>query len=601
MKVDSLIQKIKSETEKYDVILLHLDAFFNREFSHLCMGILYLATVLKEKGYLVKCLGVHELAYMTESKIRRLFKSSGCRIAGFYTLSDNIFQVEEMAAKIKSWNPDILTVTGGPYATSMGKKILDYPHYDVCVVGEGEEPIIALANLKIKGKGSLEEIPGIIYRKDGKIFVNPPSIPIQDLDQLPFPDHTLLVNEKNFHIVSGRGCPYKCIFCFQGVHGLKYRYRSAKSVADEIIENVEKLNANTFDIIDDTFITNPARVAEIASRLEEYKKKTGRRFIFFCQGRVDVMDRHPEMLEQLKRAGLARVQVGLESGCPELLKAYDKNITVDQIRNVVGQVARLGGMCIVGTFIVGGPGETEDTLNQTLEFAKELIHIAPGMVEVNAAFLGPYPGTKIAENPEKYGLKIIDKDFKKGLSLLDVHMVSDTLDAVTLRNFKDKFFYETGLQMEKEIARMPWEMILYHFNWAEEFSIQSKWYLNFLSKRKALRDYIEYLKSERFKTLPFIPPGELPEWHPIRMQDVKQFSHDCKKILLPETIGRYELTDPDEILIYELCTGKLTIGRMIDEFLTETGKDISAHEAMVNYFIPFFKKLEKTFHVIFYK
>lgn len=594
------LQEEKRLRDKVQVVLMHLDSSFDFEFSYYNMGLLSMATILRDRGYRVRCLGIHQLHFMTESRIKKLFLMDRPAIAGFYTVSDNIYQVEDYAERIKKWSPGTKVVVGGPLATSLGAEMLNCPHFDICVVGEGEEPMKSMAEVFADKKGCLSEIPGIIYREKGKIAVNPPSPPIPDLDALPFPDHSLAGIQKIFHVVSGRGCPYNCIFCFQGVHGLKYRHRSAKSVTDEIVFNLESHPYKAFDIIDDTFISSPARVTEVARSLSDYRQKTGRDFIFFCQGRVDIIDKHPWMLEQLQNAGLARLQVGLEAGHQKVLDIYHKKIDHGQTRRIVDKLNDIRGMCIIGNFILGGPFEDEETFTATLDLARDLLERAPGCVEVNAFYMGPYPGTIIASMPEKFGLKTVDDRFMKGLTLSDVHMTTDFYDVKGIRSLKKRFFNEVERTMEALVPKIPRDMLGTHFQWAWNYGLSSLWYLYFLNRREALKNFFRYLESPRYAMFSEVPKDRLLHWHPQRVVETREYSPDGGSIILPDSTKKETLTDPLEILVYELSTGKLTVNRMLEEFIRETGTDRTPADLLENVFIPVFQKLDQLYQVVFF-
>ncbi|MCD4785021.1 MAG: B12-binding domain-containing radical SAM protein [Candidatus Eremiobacteraeota bacterium] len=602
MKASDLLKmRRKRRSSGVDVILIHVDSFYNTLYSYYNMGLLYIATQLKEEGYGVKCLGINDLMFLSYDEISGIIRRTRPSIVGFYTLSDNICQVRNFATQIKKLSPRSNIVVGGPLATSLGEKILEYPDFDMVVIGEGEYPMKMLTDFIVRGEGSLDKIPGLIYMYRGEIVSNPPAPPIKDLDSLSYPDHGLLGNPRFFHVVSGRGCPYNCIFCFQGVHGLKYRFRGADRVADEIITNLKKYNSKTFDIIDDTFISNPVRVKDVAARLEEFRNESGHDFRFFCQGRVDIIEKHPDMLDALKRAGLCRVQVGIESGHPRTLELYRKKITVDQIKRIVKYAAELGGIVVVGNFILGGPFENEETFQASVELAKELVDIAPGAFEVGTAFMGPYPGTEIARNPEKYGLKVYDDQFKKGLTLSDCHMTSSAFGVNDIRQLTVRFEDELTRFMRKRVSRIPRELLKSHFDWARDFWIMTQWHQSFLQERQALADYFNFLGSPRFRILEEIPEGDIAQWYAQRTVETRRYSRDGRQILLPQTTKKVRLHKRDEILVYELSSGKLNIRDMLREFKKETGSDMTEDEILQKIFIPTFKKLEETYHIIFYR
>jgi anaerobic magnesium-protoporphyrin IX monomethyl ester cyclase len=594
------IASIYQEYKKLDVVFLHMDTYFYKNFTHSNIGLLYIATVLKNEGYKVKCLGLHEMFKMSHEELMRGFILTRPKIIGFYVMVENYYQVHDFAAHIKKWCPDSTIVVGGPMANCLGEKILENKDFDICVLGEGEYTCLKLADWKIKNEGKLEDIPGIIYRENDKIKKTSPPELIMDLDALPFPDTTLFEHGRWFHIVSGRGCPYNCIFCFQETHGRKYRYRSAENIVEEIIKNIETYNYLCFDIIDDIFVSDHKRVIDIAERLQEYRNRTGKKFLFFSQARIDAITRHPEMLEPLKKAGLMRLQFGFESGSNETLKLYNKKFTVEQTKQAVDIVVKTGEISVVGNFILGGPFETQETLNASLELAEELIDMAPGIVDINVVFMAALKGTQLSRTPSEFGLKIVDDDFKKGLTLSDVSMVSEQCEHAELRGFYRKFINRLMDRMKANVSRIPRSLVLKHFEWACLFSASTYWYLYILEKNANLKNYFEMSISPRFSSFDKIPEKKILEWYPHRIKETREYSPDGKKLILPETTVKHELTDKNEILIYELSSSKMTVDRMLDEFQAEMGYDMTREEIYNRYFVPTFKKLEETFHIIFH-
>jgi hypothetical protein len=154
--------------------------------------------------------------------------------------------------------------------------------------------------------------------------------------------------------------------------------------------------------------------------------------------------------------------------------------------------------------------------------------------------------------------------------------------------------------MEKQLPRIPRKMIETHFEWVRRYKLNSIYYLNFFARREALVDYFNFAMNPRFKKLNEIPESELTQYYAQRTVEHRNYSLDGKTLILPETIGKMELIDPQEILVYELSSGKLTIGRMAREFITETGNELSTHEIVKNIFLPVFKKLEDNYQVVFY-
>ena len=271
MQVQEILRKLttRSQDRDLDVVMIHVDSYYNLTHSQPNLGVLYIATVLKERGYRVKVLAPTDLFLMTREDLQALFTGARPRLVGFYTMSDTIFQVSTLAGRIRTWVPDVKFIAGGPLASALGPDLDRYFPFDYSVKGEGEFAMLAVAEFVCRGTGDLSAVPGLYTRTGAGLASGPPVEFIKELDELPNPDRNLVNNPLRFHVSTGRGCPYACTFCFQAVHGRGYRYRSARHVVDEIIHNLEAHNHRAFDIIDDTFVANPKRVLEFCELLRD--------------------------------------------------------------------------------------------------------------------------------------------------------------------------------------------------------------------------------------------------------------------------------------------------------------------------------------------
>jgi len=602
MKVEDILKTIKGrkKEEKIDILLIHCDLFYDIEFSSISMGLVYIATYLSGAGYKADILTGPQLYNMSREKTRRAIQRKNPSIVGFYVISDNYEQIRDMADDIREWLPEAKIIAGGPLAAALREKLLEHPSFDMVCTGEGEIALSIICDALLRGKGGISDAPGIIFRENGRIIHGKPAEPISDLDSLPFPDPKYFRGAQVFQVVSGRGCPYHCVFCFQAGHGLKFRFRSAENVTREIISLLDAFPMVGFDFIDDAFIMNPKRCLDISSRLVEYRRESRRDFIFFCQGRVNVLDKHPEIIPALVRAGLVKMQLGIESGDPEILRLYRKGITIEQVYNTVRNIRDTASATAVGGFILGGPFETEETFSRTLELATDLIREAPGVFEASAGFMGAYPGTEIADDPAKFGLKVEEEDFIKGLSLSDVQLTTEVLDKNRLRDLKGRFQEAAIRAMADNLHRIPRDLIQKHFLWAERYKIYSLWYLYFLNKMGAVRNYFKFLKSPKFRSFDEIPLKELGRWRPMRVQEERDYSPDGS-LKLPYSVCKGIIFDPGEILAYELCSGKLTVRDAVSRFCHERNIKGNESEVYANIFIPMFRRLDKSYHIVFFE
>lgn len=242
----------------------------------------------------------------------------------------------------------------------------------------------------------LEDIRGLSYKlADGSVKHNPPRATIEDMDGLPFvaPIYRRDLNIDNYFIgylkhpyvsfYTGRGCRSRCTFCLwpQTVGGHRYRVRSTESVLAEvkwIKENMPEVKEIMFD--DDTFTDFKQRVEEIAVGLG----KLG--VTWSCNAKANVPYK---TLKIMKDNGLRLLLVGYESGDDQILLNIKKGLRTDIARRFTEDCRKLG-IIIHGTFILGLPGETKETIEKTIRFAKE---INPHTIQVSLA--APYPGTEL--------------------------------------------------------------------------------------------------------------------------------------------------------------------------------------------------------------
>ncbi|MCK9315100.1 MAG: hopanoid biosynthesis associated radical SAM protein HpnJ [Verrucomicrobia bacterium] len=250
----------------------------------------------------------------------------------------------------------------------------------------------------------LSEVKGIVYKtKDGKIVCNPERELIQNLDDLPWVTDVYkrdlditkysigYLKEPYISLYTGRGCPSRCTFCLwpQTIAGHTYRVRSADNVVAEMA-HAQKLfpEVEEYFFDDDTFTANLPRAREIAVKL----KKLG--LTWSCNSRANV-DR--ETLKVMKDSGLRLLLVGYETGSPEILKRIKKGITIEQAREFTKNCRELGIM-IHGTFVLGLPIETRESIEQTIRYAMDL-----DVFSIQVSLAAPYPGTELYDEALKNG------------------------------------------------------------------------------------------------------------------------------------------------------------------------------------------------------
>lgn len=590
-----------------DIFLVQLESAVFLDGSIYNLGLLSIGTVLKNNGYAVKALMTQNFRDMTYAERMDMFRAESPAIVGFNVNSDNVHGVAYMAEDVKRAVPAARVVVGGPLASIEKERLLDRGPFDFVMVGEGEYSILALCRILIGDReplspdlfiktyaSSLDEVPGLVFRRGGR-FVSVPRIPfIKNLDDLPSADYTLTDVPMAFKYSSGRGCPFACAFCSQGVHAKGYRVLSPERVVSDVMTNMRRLGARAVGIVDDTFIAHRERAEKICSLLKREREKSD--FIFCCEGRVDILDRNPDLVDVLYDAGLRSLQMGIENGNQKILDLYNKRITLSQIEKVVGGIAAHGGISIVSNFILGGPVETPETIRNTIQFARHLIRLAPGLFECSLAFLCPYPGTEIAANPAKFGLRIIDDEWVKTLTVKNPSCETDEAGREYLTRMGMEFDRAVLEEMMKVVPDLSFEQIDFHA---------------MLYRYGLVTNYYSVIISNL---------GSVSEWYSLRnvfgAMRLCEIPSERLKSVCPRRIGRYTVassggyrlegwvrpvfvSSEEEKAVWDLSSGKLTVGAVAEAVAKRFRRE--PDDMLTGTILPFYERMEKSFHMAFGK
>ncbi len=370
------------------------------------LSIGYLAAALERKGIQVEVLDFSVETY-SKARLESLIRTFDPQIVGATAVTMTFDEAIKVIVDAKAIAPEITTVMGGPHVSFCAEETMQqYPALDMVVIGEGDDTIVELARA-LETKSALSSIRGIAFRNRSKVYLTdhrPPSI---DVNTLPLPARHLLPLSKYkslgspITMTTSRGCPFQCIFCVgRKMVGSKVRYRSSKSVVDEF-QYLSTLGFRQINIVDDLFTSNKAHCIsicdEIIARGIEAKWTS-----FARAGTVSI-----EVLKKMKQAGCYAVSFGFESSDPEILKTARKGITVEQVVDAVK-------MCVEaeliphGSFVLGLPGETPRTMQRTIEFGDYLDEMG---AMVGCHLLAPFPGTRVREQSEEYGIEILTNDW----------------------------------------------------------------------------------------------------------------------------------------------------------------------------------------------
>jgi anaerobic magnesium-protoporphyrin IX monomethyl ester cyclase len=358
------------------------------------LGPAYVAASLRQAGHRV---GILDCTFLSRRRALQQALSFGAEVVGIYSMASMLESSLWFARMLRERTR--LLVAGGPLPSCEPAAFLG--PFDVVVRGEGEQTMKALLQAWQRG-GGLQGVPGIAAGRllgggaPGEVLSTPPRRLEQDLDSLPFPARELLSNRSYIAhgrrrygyavttVMSTRGCPFRCEFCSNVVFGGSYRERSAGSVVDEI-EQALGLGFQRISFADDVFTLNRERTLGICAEIRRRKLA----FAWECLGRAEGLDF--ELAREMKAAGCSRIYFGIESGNDRILELMRKQITCDQARQAVENAHR-AGLEVGAFFILFYPGETDDTVLQTLRFAASLPLTYLGLTM-------PYvlPGTALGE------------------------------------------------------------------------------------------------------------------------------------------------------------------------------------------------------------
>lgn len=335
--------------------------------------------------------------------------------------------------------PGLPLILGGPHITARPEQVMQQiPGLNIGVLREGELTLIELLEALRSGRDLLE-VKGLIFRTDGRIFRTPERELIQNLDSLPFPAWDLLPDlttsyrlsvigtrsTNSTSLVTTRGCPGRCSFCDTGGVGRTVRGYSALYVLGMLEELIEKHRIKDFVIYDDNFPAMKKRLQEICREIVRH----GWDISWSCSARVDMVD--PESLQLMRAAGCWQIEYGIETGVSAILAAIGKKITLGQVRKAL-RWTKEAGIETRGNFIFGFPGETRQTLEETIRFALSL-----DLDYFQQTFLTPFPGSRIFEGIERYGA--MDPDLGK-MNNLVINFVPNGLTKQTLIRMSSKAF-----------------------------------------------------------------------------------------------------------------------------------------------------------------
>lgn len=387
-------------------ILLIYPAFRTQSRSiYFPFGLAYVAAVLAKAGHTLQVLDL-EGEGLTLGQAAERISHAEFDLVGLGGMVTRYAQVKELVPLLRRRNSQAMIVAGNSGASTVPHLYLRNAGVDVCVIGEGEQTMLELAQRLEQGK-DWHDIAGLAWLEGQEVRFSPSRLLLADLDELPYPAWDLFPIERyvtspdhrqphrTLDVVASRGCPFTCRFCYS-IYGHKIRRRQPQKLLEEIDEITARYNLRHFGFVDDLFTSDKKFVAEFC----DLKLAQDNHTIWSCLGRVDTLNR--EILQKMHDAGCRHIALGIESGSQHMLDAMKKNATVEENRQAV-ELCHAVGIKPHPSFIVGTPGETTETVRESVMFCKKL-----GLT-TTFHIMTPYPGSYFYIQALEQGL-IKDED-----------------------------------------------------------------------------------------------------------------------------------------------------------------------------------------------
>ncbi|MHC4597889.1 MAG: B12-binding domain-containing radical SAM protein [Planctomycetota bacterium] len=393
-------------------------------------GILSMAAVARNGGIEPLFLDA-DVMRLEPSDVVRALRKAVPDLVGFSLNVSQVASAGRYMDAVRRAFPGAPIVVGGPYVTGRDAAIFDdFPALTFAVVGEGEHALLDLAE-HVQGRKPLEDVRNLLARSGDGILRNPTER-IPDLDALPLPEYALVggglgaypgafpsIASPTMAILCARGCPFECTFCSSPMTwGRRVTFRSPDSIVKELRFLAGSFGVREVFFQDDTLNVKPDWFRDLCGRIRSENLHEKMTFKAPFKAGSKRLDR--SLLEDARRTNFWMIYFGVESGSPELLRRMKKKVTVEEIEKAF-LMTHEAGLCTYASFMVGNPGETRETVEQSLALAERIRPDYGGF-----AVAAPFPGSELYESARERGHIMKDgfRDYRFGECILRTDALS---------------------------------------------------------------------------------------------------------------------------------------------------------------------------------
>ena len=367
------------------------------------MGVLILAAVARQLGYRVHLIDAKEQGTPLDEVCRQIAALKPDYL-GLSATTISVTNAARIAERVRRLVPQVTTILGGAHVSAIPERTLDaFASIDYGIVGEGEHSLFELL-ARLEDGGTVDDVPGLAYRRDGRAIANLRAPYIDDLDELPMPAWDLLPDfPHRFQptlfsyprtpvatLITSRGCPFSCSFCDRSTSGKRGRMHSVAYIVG-LCRHLVGLGVRHIIFVDDLFTVRKPRVVDMCNAFLDH----GFTFSWSCNSHPNLLDF--DTLKLMRRAGCWQIAYGIESGSQRILDVVKREVRIPKMRETL-RMTQAAGIRTKGYVMIGHPTEGLDSLTEDVAFLKQ--------VELDLCQITkftPYPGTPAYPTIREFG------------------------------------------------------------------------------------------------------------------------------------------------------------------------------------------------------